>query len=793
LRRMALAKPKDELILTKSALPDPNRAKRRTRRLVFSALTVVIVGAIGAGVLLSHLYIRTMQDAEREQNNLSLVLATYTENTFRSVELLQNSLVEMVQDLDLTSTEQFTAALSSRDIYLELKNRALALPLVDALFLTNADGVTVSSTRAWPVPKFSIADRPHFYVLRDNKDMQSYLAPPSANVQTGTWNMYLARRLETAQGEFLGIVGVGLSLEQYEEFLGRIVLGQHGSIALWRHDGVLIARHPRLLGERNHMSSAVREHFSEIQEQGGHRVSRRISSIDNQERLIAERVLNGYPAEVTVTRSLVDILRQWRRQVVFTMAGLLVLIVGAFGAVRIGTHMLRNRDTMEQMRIDLRLSEEMRRSEAQIAHLAHHDSLTGLANRLLLRDRLDDAIARTHRGELCALLCIDLDHFKEVNDTLGHPVGDRLLQAVSKRILAEVREHDTVARLGGDEFVVLQSVLKHPQDAAMLAQRLVESLGAPFDIEGHHLVIGASVGIAVAPNDGADQDILMRNSDLALYRAKQAGRGGYRFFEPEMNFYVQMRRSLQMDLRRAIEVGEFELFHQAQVSMATRQITGFEALLRWHQPERGLLLPDRFIHVAEETGLIVPIGGWALLQACITAAGWHGGERIAVNLSPVQFSHARLVHTVASALEASGLAPARLELEITETVMLRDTEATLATMHQLKALGVSIALDDFGTGYSSLAYLQRFPFDKVKIDKGFVREIEKDTPSEAIVRAIVGLCTALKMTTIAEGVETDDQFQLLSDLGCTEAQGYLFGKPCPESQIVWSPGELLAG
>ena len=621
-------------------------------------------------------------------------------------------------------------------------------------------------------------------MLRDNPGLRSYLAPPARNVQTGTWNIYLTRRLTTPEGHFLGIVGIGLSLSQFEQFLGRIALGRNGSISLWRRDGILMARWPQAPESIGQPTPNGQLTFPQLLAEHASGTALGTSTVDGQERLITARALEGYPVVVTVTRSLTDILRA------LAPAGRLYhrrrLPAGDGDhrrgaaepppAAQPGRCWSRHGPSCASSRSS---GGARRRSP----HLAHHDSLTGLANRILLRTRLDEAVARAQRGEACAVLCLDLDHFKDVNDTLGHPVGDRLLQAVTERILAEVRDQDTVARLGGDEFAIVQIGVRHPRGAATLAQRLVETLGAPFDLDGHHVIVGASIGIAVAPEDGPDPDQLLRNADMALYRAKAAGRGAFRFFEPEMNNYAQLRRSLQIDLRRAIEAHEFELFYQPQVRLQTRRISGFESLLRWRHPERGLVMPERFIPLAEETGLIVSLGEWALREACRVAAGWPGREKVAVNLSPVQFASARLVAAVSEALEHSGLDPARLELEITETVMLRDTEATLATLHRLKALGVSIALDDFGTGYSSLGYLQRFPFDKVKIDKSFVKNLAETRTSGAIVRAIVSLCTALDMSTTAEGVETEAQYLALAALGCTEAQGYLFSQPCPAADL----------
>ncbi|MBK1656673.1 EAL domain-containing protein [Paracraurococcus ruber] len=426
---------------------------------------------------------------------------------------------------------------------------------------------------------------------------------------------------------------------------------------------------------------------------------------------------------------------------------------------------------------------EIRLAEARIAHLAHHDALTGLPNRVLLREQMEAAIARARRGEGFTVFCLDLDRFKEVNDTLGHPVGDALLQAVAARLIAELRETDTLARLGGDEFAIIQSGVTQPRDATDLARRLVAVLAEPFEVAGHQVVIGTSVGIAVAPVDGLDADILLKSADMALYRAKAEGRGRWRFFEPEMDTRMQLRRALELDLRRALAAEEFELFYQPIVETESRRVLGLEALLRWRHPERGLLSPDRFIPLAEETGLSVPIGEWVLTQACAAAAAWPGAPRLAVNLSPGQFANRGLCEAVSAALRAAGLPPGRLELEITEAAVVQDAEATLDTLHRLKALGVRIAMDDFGTGYSSLGYLKRFPFDKVKIDRSFTRDLDQSQQSDAIVGAVTSLCLGLDMATTAEGVETEAQLRVLHRKGCAEAQGFLFSHPCPAGEV----------
>ena len=426
---------------------------------------------------------------------------------------------------------------------------------------------------------------------------------------------------------------------------------------------------------------------------------------------------------------------------------------------------------------------ERRLIEQQLAHMAHHDALTGLPNRVKLRERLEQALAYAAAGRRCAVLCIDLDRFKDVNDTLGHPLGDKLLQAVTGRLQRHLPRIDILARLGGDEFAIVQSSTDEPGDAVLLAARLIRDLSAPCTIDGHHIIIGASVGIASAPQDGNDADLLLRNADLALYCAKAEGRGRLRVFEPDMDAQAQRRRVLELELRRALAEQQFALVYQPQVSIATGRITGFETLLRWRHPERGTIPPRDFIPLAEDTGLIVPIGDWVLHHACVEAAGWPEHLSVAVNLSTIQLRSAGLFDTVRSALRAAGLAPGRLELEITESALIEHWDDTLALLERIKGLGVRISMDDFGTGYSSLSYLRRFPFDKVKIDQYFTRELSRGGESRAIIRAIVDLCRALGIATTAEGVETEEQLAVLGAENCTEVQGYLLSHPMPPAAL----------
>ncbi|MEA2732992.1 MAG: hypothetical protein QOF70_7467 [Acetobacteraceae bacterium] len=428
---------------------------------------------------------------------------------------------------------------------------------------------------------------------------------------------------------------------------------------------------------------------------------------------------------------------------------------------------------------------ERRRSEARIAHMAHHDALTGMPNRVLFHAKLEEALACARRGECFSVLYLDLDRFKAVNDTLGHAVGDALLRAVSARLQLEARETDTVARLGGDEFAILQTAADQPSHATALAERLIVAIGAPYEIAGHQIDVGVSIGIAVAVGEEKDSDTLLKNADLALYRAKADGRGAWRFFEPEMDAHMQARRLLELELRRAVEEKQFALYYQPVVDLHTRRITGFEALVRWQHPRRGLVSPAEFIPLAEEVGLISAIGEWVLLRACTEAVVWSDTIKVTVNLSAVQFrAGLKLADMVAAALRATGLPSVRLELEITETAMLRDTEETLATLQRLQRSGVTIAMDDFGTGYSSLSHLRRFPFDRLKIDQSFIRGLgEAESDCAAIVRAVMALCDSLGIAVTAEGVETEAQMEWLAAEGPIEAQGYLFSRPVPAEAV----------
>jgi diguanylate cyclase (GGDEF)-like protein/PAS domain S-box-containing protein len=428
---------------------------------------------------------------------------------------------------------------------------------------------------------------------------------------------------------------------------------------------------------------------------------------------------------------------------------------------------------------------ERKRAEARLAFMAEHDGLTGLPNRKLLRQQMDDILQHTRRSaEKVGVLVLGLDNFKGVNDTLGHGIGDNLLRSVAKRLRSTLREEDTLARLNSDEFAIVQSGLARPEDAVLLAKRLLEAVGEPYLLDGHSVVIGASIGIAMAPGDGDESEKLLKNADMALSRAKNDSRGTFSFFEAGMDALAQSRRRIEIGLRDAIQNDVLRPHYQPLIDLSTGHITGFEALVRWPDPERGMISPAEFIPVAEDTGLISAVGGLMLRRACMDAATWPDAVRVAVNLSPLQFRAGNLLSTVMDVLKQSGLPAKRLELEITETLLLEKSDEVLATLHALRALGVRISMDDFGTGYSSLSYLRSFPFDKIKIDQSFVRGLGGNRDAQAIVRSIISLGIGLGVTITAEGVETEAELSCLRAEGCHEGQGFLFSRARPNAEIV---------
>ena len=470
----------------------------------------------------------------------------------------------------------------------------------------------------------------------------------------------------------------------------------------------------------------------------------------------------------------------WELDELITLALLGSLALAVFGARR-----------MAELRTEIDRRDQ---AERRARHIAMHDPLTGLPNRTLFRHRLEQELARARRDDTAvAVLAVDLDRFKHVNDAFGHAIGDALLRAATDRFVSAVRRMDTVARLGGDEFVIIQPGGRQPEGAASLAERLIRLMAQPFELDGRQIVCTLSVGVAFSSARARDAGELLRSADIALYRAKADGRSTFRCFEFDMDTRLRERQSLERDLRAAMAGGEMTLHYQPLANISDRSLIGFEALLRWTHATRGPVSPADFIPLAEETGLIVELGDWVLERACRDAMRWPGDFKVAVNLSPIQFKHRDLPRKVAAVLQRTGLPARRLEVEITEGVLIEDTEATLAILGALKTLGVSISMDDFGTGYSSLSYLKRFPFDKIKIDRSFISHLDSDAGDAAIVRAILAMGHSLGMVATAEGVESDGQLSQLRLEGCDQAQGYLLGRPMCFDEALSLSGRASAG
>ena len=525
-----------------------------------------------------------------------------------------------------------------------------------------------------------------------------------------------------------------------------------------------------------------------------------IDGIETLKRIRAEKSLSALPVIMVTAKSenkdVVDALNLGANDYVtkpvdfaVALARVNVQISRRQAELKLADRTSRLFEANERLKIEIA---ERQESEARSQYLAFHDSLTGLGNRLLFKEQLENALNDSAGSpQPLAVLFIDLDGFKAVNDTVGHSIGDKLLKSVAERLRNALHPTDRIARLGGDEFAILQTSVAQPASACLLANTIIDIISSPCNIDGNDITVGASVGIAVAQPAEADSETLLKSADLAMYSAKADGRGTYRMFDPQMDSIVQARRTLERDMRKGLMQNEFRLHYQPLVNLQTRKVTAFEALMRWQHADRGMISPGEFIPVAEEMGLIIQLGEWALRQACMDAMQWPDDISVSVNLSPLQFVKGNLITTVISALASSGLPAERLELEITESVLLEKSDRNLDSLNQLRALGVRLSMDDFGTGYSSIGYLRSFRFDKIKIDQSFIRDLITDDSCLAIVRAIIGLGISFGITTTAEGVETDEQLRRLNLEGCIEVQGYLFSKPIPPSQIQTLLGSMF--
>ena len=689
----------------------------------------------------------------RDADNLARLLDRHLSSSVEKIDIVLRQTARDYADQMAADAAAPDRAAANRDLLRRMDSipeaQALSLRIVDA------DGkVRWSAGEGAALPNAQVGDRNYFLRQKTDPETGLVISEPITSRITGQWVMVLSRRLPAPDGRFIGLAQAAIRADHIQFLFETLNIGQNGSIGLYDTDMRLVARHPvdpHQLGRAYPLTHII-EGLQAGRESGTYSV---VSRVDGVEREYTYRKLGHLPFVVLIGLAPQDFLAAWWRKALFYAVSLLALTVELAGLIWLARKFSHDR----------------------ISYLVTHDSLTDLPNHHLLEDHLPRPGDIDGHGPM-ALLAVDLDHFKNINDTLGHEVGDRLLRALAERLRSGLRDTDTVTRQGGDEFVVL---LKGVQGSDLVAQRagqLLDTVARPFLIDGRELVTTASIGIALFPADGADLGTLLKNADTALHQAKAVGRNTYQFFATEMNARVAARLETEGKLRKALPRQELMLHYQPQFETASRRLVGFEALLRWQPPEGGMVPPGRFIPIAEETGLIVPIGEWVLRQACLQNKAWQDMGLppvvMAVNLSAVQFRQTDLVAMVRAILEDTGLDPRWLELEVTESVLMHDIERVIAILHDLKALGVKLSIDDFGTGYSSLSYLKRFPIDKIKIDQSFVRDVERSSDDAAIVQAVIAIASRMGMRAIAEGVETGDHLDCLHAFGCDEVQGFLF-------------------
>jgi diguanylate cyclase (GGDEF)-like protein len=736
-------------------------------------LGLIMIAACWIGVVIELEMERgkTLDAAGQQSANLTRL---FEENTVRTFEGVDRTLLLLREVY-----ERDPAHFDLRDWS---RRTALLGELTLMVALIGPDGYTIDRTEVSdrPSERTYLGDRDHFRAQVDAATDELFIGKPVIGRITGRRTIQISRRLRHPDGSFAGILAASLDPGFVEKFFETVDLGPQGSVVLRSRDGVILASSglERASVGRTVLQSSLVEALA--RGPAGHYWGG--GAVDGVNRLVSYRAASKYPLLVMLGISESTVFEGYGRSrlayVTIASAVTMLILFAIAAGIR---HQLR----LDRIRDDLHHSEAQARDKAgQLERLAHHDALTGLANRNLLHERIRDAIERARdRQEGFAILSVDLDRFKTVNDTLGHSVGDELLRQIAERLNGCARRVDTVARIGGDEFVVLAGV-NGPDGARGLATGIVERIGEPYQVSGSHLTIGSSIGIVLAPQDGMSVDRLLRNADLALYRAKASGRNGFCFFDSDIERAALARYRLECALPEALENDEFELFYQPWITLRSGDISGCEALLRWRHPVLGVIGPGEFVSVAEDIGLIGRIGEWVLRRACREAAAWPRPIKVAVNLSVAQFMTGDLCATVMAALSASGLPPQRLELEITESLLIEDHEGTLGSLHRLRDHGISIALDDFGTGYSSLTYLRQFPFDRIKIDQTFVAEMMTRADCAAIVAAVVGLGRSLGVDITAEGIETRDQLSMLRAAGCTQGRGYLISRPKPAAAIV---------
>jgi diguanylate cyclase (GGDEF)-like protein len=778
-----------------------------------TGLLILVLLTTNAAVIL-HLREHELLHEQDQMATFSLILAEQADRSFESVDLVISNIAERIAADGVTDSISFNQKMSGHDIFVLLQEKITEVPQLDAIVLFDRDGALINSSRSWPRPDVHISDRVFFTAVKADPRLNTYVTEPIQNRTTGTWTIYLSHRLSGPNGEFIGVVLGAIQLRYFEDFYQAISPGEGSSVAILKLDGVTLTRFPR--------TDTIGKTFSNARlllRGGNSAVLHQISPINGEMGIVAVHRLTDYPVLAIAAKTEVSALASWRDTARLMSLGALgsaiSIAVAAFAFGRQWKHkaiLAASRAELhrqEDRNAAMKATADVARTTAlEMTYSAEHDFLTNLPNRMLLSDRIGQAIASAQRRQKhVAVLFLDLDGFKHINDSLGHRIGDQLLQSIAKRLLDCVRGEDTVSRQGGDEFVVLLSEVERPDEAgaaatriaqavtglhsidqhevqvdvAIAVGRILQAVAEAHSIEQHDLHITASIGVSIYPDDGLDAETLIKNADTAMYQAKEDGRQSFQFFNSIMNVRAVQRQSIEEGLRRAMERNEFALRYQPIVDLETGAITGAEALLRWTHPTLGLVPPAEFIPIAEDCGLIVPIGAWVLREACEQARSWldaglHVGT-IAVNVSPMQLRNKDFHERLFEILSEACLDPGSLVLELTESVLMKHAQSEASILNALRERGVQVAIDDFGTGYSSLGYLQKFPLDALKIDQSFVRQISAADEDPAIVIAVISMARSLGLRVIAEGVETREELTFLRTHQCDEAQGYYFSRP----------------
>ncbi len=703
----------------------------------------------------------------RIQANIAEVMSDEINHSFQAMELVLLGVADYVRSRGIEGRGELTAEMSTRQTTDMLRTRISALAFLDALTVVDDTGRVIASTRLWPVPYFDFSDREYFKVLKSMAGEPTFLSAPLIGKIAGRPNLILAHRLTDSSGYFLGTVNAASDQAYFTTRLSRIDVGADSLVAFILDDGTVMAQSPPLLSptiagdEIKPLKYDTRTLFR-LPIAGGLIDG---AVLDGKERYTAVRRLANFPASIVVSvaaKTVDDDVQRTRVPIIIAslvICGVIVCVTSLW-------------------------SRQLRRDRLQ-AHVqyweARTDAMTGIANRLCFVERLEQ-LERDPTAPPFALYFIDLDYFKTINDTLGHDVGDKLLAALAARMKDSLGNDSRIGRLGGDEFAVIRNEIDNEADALRFANALISIIRRPFQIDGHQLSITSSIGVSLCPRDGRDLVSLLKNADLALFKAKTDGRGAARVFSVDLASAAETRRKLQTDLEEAWKLGQFYLVYQPIYDARSRRLAGFEALLRWRHPERGEVRPDVFIPAAEESGLIIRLGAWVLERACGDAADWPDDLFVSINLSPLQFRDGAVEAQVFRALQHSGLPARRLELEITESTLLQKENAVQSILSNFRVSHISVALDDFGTGYSSLRYLVDFQIDRIKIDRIFVKDLVEKPSNQAIVQAILALAATLNLECTAEGVETEEQAQMLIKGGCSHLQGYLLGRPLSTEQ-----------